>query len=177
MKKTIYTSAAFALTTLVSINATATVYHAGSFTATAASQQILRNSFPHGAAISDTIYFTLLAPRTIVSAVAENDEGYRYLLNMNAMLYNSSNTLIASVFTDYSKSLVTGPLRPGDYRLDITAQVGNNYVGLGGGSYHVAIATNTPEPETWAMMLAGLGLVASAARRKKFASSKLANNA
>lgn len=49
-------------------------------------------------------------------------------------------------------------------------QVGGTVVGNGGGSYGTDLAISmapVPEPETYAMMLAGLGLVGFVARRKK----------
>ena len=54
------------------------------------------------------------------------------------------------------------PLAAGTYHFDIVGTV----TGSGGGIYNVAIAA-VPEPETYAMLLVGLGLIGFAARRRK----------
>lgn len=54
----------------------------------------------------------------------------------------------------------------GDYHLDITGTA----TGLAGGVYSVSIsAAPVPEPETYAMLLAGLGLMGAITRRRKAA--------
>ena len=59
----------------------------------------------------------------------------------------------------------TAPLLAGIYTLQIRGTV----VGSGGGSYAgVLNITPIPEPETYAMLLAGLGLVGFMSRRRKF---------
>lgn len=56
----------------------------------------------------------------------------------------------------------------GDYTLQVNGQAtGSGAFGLPHGAYSIGAATlPVPEPEAWAMMLAGLGLVALGARRK-----------
>lgn len=56
---------------------------------------------------------------------------------------------------------------PGAYHLIVTG-IAN---GSSGGAYGVALVSGVPEPETMALMLAGLGLVGVAVRRKKAANS------
>ncbi|MES2207733.1 MAG: FxDxF family PEP-CTERM protein [Pseudomonadota bacterium] len=175
MKNIVSVSLALIISALTSVHSSATIYHAGSFTATTTPQAVHSSFFPNGTgAVSDTIYFTLLAPKTKLIAGALNVSGDSFIrfTNFGGSLYNSSNTLLASVSSpDYNKILETGYLSPGDYRLDVSGGI----AGFGGG-YGIAITSNAPEPETWAMMLAGLGLVASATRRKKLALLERTNN-
>jgi hypothetical protein len=57
----------------------------------------------------------------------------------------------------------SNPLTAGTYRLDVAGTSPS-----GSGSYGVAaVLTPVPEPETYAMMLAGLGLMGFIARRRK----------
>lgn len=64
-------------------------------------------------------------------------------------IYDSSNALVAGSVTSYSGVLATG---------SYSANVFGLTSGVSGGAYSFAIAA-VPEAETWAMMLAGLGMV------------------
>lgn len=76
----------------------------------------------------------------------------------------NGTTLIAS-FTDDGLTHSLGDLLPGQYHLDISGTFGANL-----GQYSVSLqALPVPEPETYAMLLAGLGLVGFSARKRKFA--------
>jgi hypothetical protein len=56
-------------------------------------------------------------------------------------------------------------LGTGDYSLNISGMAAPQY---GGGAYAVSLmAQPVPEPGEWAMMLAGFGLIAAAARRRR----------
>ncbi len=70
-------------------------------------------------------------------------------------------------FATFSGNNITtsfGTLAAGQYHLDITGTIGPDAYG---GQYSVALsATPVPEPETYAMFLAGLGLMGFMARRR-----------
>ncbi|MES2207732.1 MAG: FxDxF family PEP-CTERM protein [Pseudomonadota bacterium] len=192
MKKIVFASTVFAA--LCSINASATVYNAGAFSITSSvqDQKIIGGFHTPVGVFSDTIYFTLLSPETrLIRPGVMFAEDFPQLItqprlfnydisNFHASLYNSNNQLLAETSTRLYNGGGMAALAAGDYRLDITG----NAVGLFGGVYGTAISGTlniplpfnrtfdaaiapAPEPETWAMMLAGLGVVASTVRRKK----------
>jgi len=70
-----------------------------------------------------------------------------------------------TTFTGDNLTHAFGNLAAGQYHLDISGQFGPNAFG---GQYSVALqALPVPEPETYAMLLAGLGLVGFSVRRRK----------
>lgn len=84
-------------------------------------------------------------------------------------LYTSGGSLVATTNeakwgkNDYF-TLASGVLATGSYYLQVTGSVLSN----NGSTFTGNLAlTPVPEPETYAMMLAGLGLVGFAARRRK----------
>ncbi|MES2206903.1 MAG: FxDxF family PEP-CTERM protein [Pseudomonadota bacterium] len=162
MKK-LFTASVVALAALASVNASAQVYNAG-FIAPNNTPQLLHNGFVGIGALSDTINFTLLSNVSNANVAAASFEfgSFLHIDNFKASLYDSANNLIGSGASYVP--FATGSLVAGNYHLDVTG----NVTGQFGGAYSANI-TPAPEPETWAMMLAGLGLVASATRRKKSA--------
>ncbi len=162
MKK-LFCASALALAALASVNASAAVYNAG-FVAANNTTQLLHNGFVGSGALSDTINFTLLSNAPSSSTIAASFEfsPALHIENFTASLYDSSNNLLGTGGSNVA--FATGALAAGNYHLNITGNVTGGF----GGAYSANI-TPAPEPETWAMMLAGLGLVASAARRKKSA--------
>ncbi len=159
----LFRASALALAALASVNASAAVYNAG-FIAANNTTQLLHNGFVGNGALSDTINFTLLSNAPGTSAVAASFEfsPALHIDNFTASLYDSGNNLLGTGGSNVA--FTTGALTAGNYHLNVTG----NVTGAFGGAYSATI-TPAPEPETWAMMLAGLGLVASAARRKKSA--------
>ncbi len=86
---------------------------------------------------------------------------------LDATLYGPGPTAIA---TDAPNTLVIGPtlLTAGlqyDLQISGTATAGASY--YVGTSYLTSVAAPIPEPETYAMMLAGLGLMGYVARRRR----------
>ncbi len=76
----------------------------------------------------------------------------------------SGNTLFATFSGDNVMNAI-GNLAAGQYHLDISGYIGPNAMG---GQYSVALqALPVPEPETYAMLLAGLGLIGFSVRRRK----------
>ncbi len=163
MKK-LFCASVVALAALTSLNATAAVYNAGAIAANNTTQ-LLHNGFVGVGALSDTINFTLIsnAPNATVAAASFEFASFLHIDNFTASLYDSSNNLLVNS-SGNQVAFNTGVLTAGNYHLDVTG----NVTGQFGGAYSANI-TPAPEPETWAMMLAGLGFVASAARRKKAA--------
>ncbi len=74
------------------------------------------------------------------------------------------STLFASFAGDNTSHSFTLPTA-GQYHLDISGQFGPN---ASAGQYSIALAP-VPEPETYALMFAGLGVVGYIARRRKAA--------
>ena len=99
------------------------------------------------------LYNTVLATMTLVS-------------NPDGILYNADDTSIGSSTAPGGETinLAVGPTMGGNYYLNVTG-IGN---GEAGGIYTGAISVSAvPEPETYAMMLAGLGAVGFLAARRR----------
>ncbi len=91
------------------------------------------------------------------------------LVGVNIDIFDSANSLVfsdtfAGVLAGFAHSLFDHlPIGPGIYKLVATG------TGVRDSSLDVSLtfATAVPEPQTYALMLAGLGLVGFAARRRK----------
>lgn len=81
--------------------------------------------------------------------------------NFSLSLYDASNSLLGSWVSNPVSFSATLP--GGSYRLDAAGTAN----GLAGGNYTLSIAAAVPEPESYALLLAGLGLVGFAARRRR----------
>ncbi|MDN5751822.1 MAG: FxDxF family PEP-CTERM protein [Nitrosospira sp.] len=85
--------------------------------------------------------------------------------NADGILFNSDDTVLATVANtanDASFSLAYGESLQGPAYLSV-AGIANGDLG---GLYNGAIAAAVPEPETYAMLLAGLGLMGAVVRRR-----------
>lgn len=89
----------------------------------------------------------------------------RDISNLGLQIFDSANNLLPTVGGSTTTNLtLASPLTSGHYYALITGQG----VGTLGGKYGgVFTLSPAPEPESWAMMVAGLGLVNLVARRKK----------
>ena len=126
-----------------------------------------------GTVFNDEIQFSVTAGATqiIANAVTLDLPGFLGIEPLTVTLYSGPNgdhsSPIGSVDqTTQGVSFGTGPfpltLAPGIYHLDFDGMTTE----VNGGFYSVAIAA-VPEPETYAMLLVGLGLIGFAARRRK----------
>ena len=120
--------------------------------------------FGANAAINDTWSFTLLAPSStsfLASQTFAVAEGA--ITDFSAVLNSTSFGMTTGAG---SQTLSwNGALTAGTYVVSITGTTG-----LSGARYGAsvsAIPAPVPEPETYAMMLGGLGLLAFTARRRK----------
>ncbi len=115
---------------------------------------------------------TLSSTSGSANAYALNFMGINVLDIQNLVVEVWDNThpggsTLYTTFTGDNLTHAFGNLAAGQYHLDISGQFGPNAFG---GQYSVAMqALPVPEPETYAMLLAGLGLVGFSARRRKIA--------
>lgn len=89
--------------------------------------------------------------------------------NLSIQLWNSSHpggTALLSTFAGNNVTNWIGTLGAGQYHLDISGTFGRSAMG---GQYSIALnaVPAVPEPQTYALMLAGLGVVAFVARRRR----------
>ncbi len=102
------------------------------------------------------------------SNVFDISNGTLSLFADNGDLDYTNDTLVGSSFS-FDNTSVTGvfsPLAAGNYFYEVTG----NVTGSVGGSYTLSSTVSAvPEPETYAMLLAGLGLVGFSARRRRVA--------
>jgi len=127
----------------------------------------------------DTYKFTLSNPTSILSSTVSSDLTYGpySIFGISegfVSLYNSDDIEVGSYsFDGDSVTYVIGTnLAAGSYYYTVSGSAS----GLNGGAYMLASAVPVPEAETWAMMMAGLGLVGLQLRRKSKVTSQIAVN-
>lgn len=99
------------------------------------------------------------------SAVSVNVTGLFNIGDIKVSLFNSSNVLVNAGTPGVSSSLFNVPLAGGaSYYYTVTGTA----LGAVGGAYSfIASAAPVPEPETYALMLAGVGVIGFMAARRR----------
>lgn len=144
---------------LVTVNAQATTYDFGP----------LSTVFfpPHPFEVSgefiDTFNFTLISTSNTDYSAAPFDISFGstplwHISNFSVSLLDNSNAILGS-----GQSFSIAGLAAGDYHLNIAGNADGLYGGMYAGYINIAAV---PEPETYGMMLAGLGLIGFMARRR-----------
>jgi hypothetical protein len=125
---------------------------------------------------SPSSYFEEYADFTIFGAGQTSGSASTLLLTLNNVnvseitgltveVWNNTHPNGTTLFTTFSGNNVSnaiGFMPNGQYHLDISGYLGSN---ASVGQYSIAIIP-VPEPETYAMLLAGLGLIGFSTRRK-----------
>ncbi len=130
--------------------------------------------------ISDTFTFSLASSADVSGKTSENGKyQFGFILSgadvKSVTLYNNASNTLMKVYEGLTNldltpaSFTFEDLAAGSYSILV-----NGISGFGKGSYSVTLATTSvttvasavPEPESFAMMLVGLGLIGFTARRK-----------
>jgi len=124
-------------------------------------------------ALSQTVNFTLGAGVATLGGQAVWEVGTAAgpgprLTGFNVDIFNASNVLVASdsfsgVLGNFGVSTFAGSITPGSYRMVVTG------TGVRESSLDVTLtfASVVPEPGTYALMFAGLGVIGLIARRRR----------
>lgn len=120
-------------------------------------------------AFFDTINFDIAANTLISSAnpldLSLNAASIYHITGLTYTVLNYAHpngTIAYGTFNGNNTSNLLQLTAPGAYHIDISGMAD----GLAGGAYGVALTTAVPEPETYAMLLAGLAGVGLMARRR-----------
>lgn len=119
-----------------------------------------------GTLLSDSFTFTLTAPSVLLTTAVSNDAGWLDLVDGLISLYSASGTLLSSFSFD-SVPTASAPieLSGGDYYYVVSAQV--SALALAGSYTFTSQISPVPEPETYALFLAGLGAVGFMVSRRR----------
>ena len=122
----------------------------------------ISNIVPMGI-FQDVYSFTIANPGDLSGSITPVNFGGYNILGLTVTLQDSSFALIGTDNTPSTGFTFSG-LAAGNYALNVlgfaTGSTGGFYAGG-------AIATTVPEPETYALMLAGLGIVGFVAARRR----------
>lgn len=118
-----------------------------------------------GQTFSDDYLFSIVNPGDAFGSVTFSSRGSFTLSNVLVSLTGTGITGSAAD-TDPSADFGFNGLSAGNYVLNVTGKITGNLGGSYGGVLEAATAP-VPEPETYALMLAGLGAVGFMARRRR----------
>ncbi len=112
-----------------------------------------------------TFLFPAAGASASSSAVAVNLQSFLNISNLQVSLFDAGNNLLAQGGVGVSSVLFDVPLVGGNaYWYMVTGTATGS---LGGAYSFITSAAPVPEPETYAMMLAGLGVVGFLALRRR----------
>jgi hypothetical protein len=122
-----------------------------------------------GTMIDDKFSFSLTDPSSVMAVAVANDgaNGVFDLQNgvVNLYMVGNSQAIGSFSFDSMAVSHSWGALAVGDYYYEVTAQVVST---AAAGSYQLSSTlTPVPEPETYAMLLAGLTVLGGVASRRR----------
>lgn len=99
------------------------------------------------------------------------------ITGLSAQIFNSSNTLYTSFVSAGDADHLTLPANSYFVAGNYTLKIGGTATGTSGGMYTVAAVTApVPEPETWGMLLVGVGLIGLRMRQRNRAAKQVAIN-
>jgi len=163
---------ALALGLGVVAGANATDYDLGTVTAPSVYSQVIQVGV---GSFSEKWVFDVAPPTSIYSggsasnmSIVANNTTLFDISGLSVQLYDSNNTLIADLDTNAGSSagykIGSGIFPPAN---DYYFTVSGMGAGTQGGQYVFSVAAlPVPEPETYAMLLAGLGIIGAVARRR-----------
>lgn len=120
-----------------------------------------------GSLVNDTYSFSLSSLSGVLAVAVSNDGGLLNLTDGKVELFKvgSASSIGSFSFDSSAMNYSFGALTAGDYFYVVTGKVAGDAFG---GTYQLnSQLAPVPEPETYALMLAGLGAVGFIARRRK----------
>lgn len=126
--------------------------------------------------IDHTLTFDILSPLYAGSGVSDIPLSVSFssftltitnIKNLSAAIFDGSNNLYATFTSAGNPDYLILPANSYFGADNYTLKIGGTATGTFGGLYNIAaITVPVPEPETWAMLLVGLGLVGLRLRQK-----------
>jgi PEP-CTERM motif len=152
----------FAATVLAVASASAFAVGPGSLGTIDNMPVTLSNIVPMGI-FQDVYSFTIANPGDLSGTITPVNFGGYNILGLTVTLQDSTFAVIGSDSSPDTGFTFSG-LAAGNYALNVLGFATGNTGGFYAGG---AIATTVPEPETYALMLAGLGIVGFVAARRR----------
>lgn len=117
-------------------------------------------------AFTNFFIFDITEPGTLIASAAKSDFSFSSIAAFNTAFYQVVGAIGGSDDILLGTASVDQVVAAGNYYLKVTGVAGAT-PGTIGGFYNADVfVAQVPEPETWAMLLAGVGLVGLQLRRK-----------